>query len=189
MIPHCPHCQLWTGLCDGGKVFVQNNNLRWIHLTAICPPEVENFKNELRTLKLLPSSLSVCMHFSVLELWDVCWDCWFALITFPVQWSCLPVLDVVLSDAVKSPWLCSKEPLTLFWELGWVVSGTYVCQDSSYDMAFFTSTSDTAYKEALPHFAHFKMNPILQRSYWDYFDLKGLLWRSSLKTSLLHNTE
>lgn len=120
----------WPVSFDGGRVSVspkEKNNYGDATLLHYAP-KGENFKKKVNLLKLPRSSLRMWIHFSALDLRElkthVCWHCWFG----PCHLSCPAVLPASLrlaADAVEFLWLCSKEPLALFQELSWLLSGIY----------------------------------------------------------------
>lgn len=89
-----------------------------------CDPNDKNFKKEVRTLKLLPSSLRATCTSAYLNQ-EICLCLYMCVEIVDLPSSCLPVSYAVLSRASKYLWRCSKELLTLFWELGRVLSQTY----------------------------------------------------------------
>lgn len=109
LIPHCKRCQLrWRVWHLAWFVRWRESVCPSFQITKVPPtwlhraPKVENFKKEVRTLKLLPSSLSVRMHFSALELGDLSvLICVWRLLICPRHLSCPAFLPASLGRGAE----------------------------------------------------------------------------------------
>lgn len=148
-------------------------------LDCSVPPKVENFKKEVRTLNSFPqvgalhhtrARRSVCAHMCV-KIVDL------PSSPFLSASHACQSLDVALSRAVESPWLCSEEPLTLFWVLSpvrdtlpvFTLTQTVHCHHFMSRLILWHGPFHLHIRHRVHTHTHAKPQIVPQRSKWDTF--------------------
>ncbi len=203
MIPHCKCCQLqwlaWAWFVRWRDSVCPSFQITKVPpLDCTVPLKLKTSKKEVRTLKLLPPSLSACMHFSVLELGNLSvLICVWRLLICPRHLSCPAVLPASLWRGVERccevsmAVLKGTTDLVLRAELSPVRDILPVLLNTNSPLPpLCVKTHLMTWPFSPPHqIQHIQKlcltlhalreNPIPQRSNWDYFHLKKLLKRSS----------